>query len=141
MGREHRLAGTFISIQMCTSIVRKWIYRVVFENGSPLRSICMMTSKERLMTALNRGKPDRLPVTIHQWQDYHLEKYMGGTSALEACKKMGLDAQKQYFEEMVQFWVANADFEKFNTRVWKDIPHVVCAGPQIEFEAPGSKIC
>ena len=37
-----------------------------------------MTSKERMMTALRRGKPDRLPVTIHQWMQYHLTHFMGG---------------------------------------------------------------
>ena len=37
----------------------------------------MMTSKERMLVALRRGKPDRMPVTIHQWQAYHLQKFMG----------------------------------------------------------------
>jgi hypothetical protein len=27
-----------------------------------------MTSKERMLRALAREKPDRLPVTVHQWQ-------------------------------------------------------------------------
>ena len=89
----------------------------------------MMTSKERLLTALNRGTPDRLPVTVHQWQGYHLDKYMGGLSDLEACRKIGFDAQIQYFEEMAQFWVTNADFEKFNTREWRDIPEVIRDDP------------
>ena len=88
-----------------------------------------MTSKERLMTALNRGKPDRLPVTIHQWQGYHLEKYMGGISDLEANKKLGFDAQIQYFEEMAQFWIADADFTKMNTKTWKDIPEIISDNP------------
>ena len=52
-----------------------------------------MNSKERLMTAIHKGKPDRLPATVHQWQGYHLEEYMGGISDLEAFKKVGLDAQ------------------------------------------------
>ena len=59
-----------------------------------------MKSKERLLTALHGGKPDRLPATVHQWQGYHLDKYMGGISDLEAFKKVGLDAQIQYFEDM-----------------------------------------
>ena len=75
-----------------------------------------MTSKERLLCALNREKPDRLPVTIHQWQGFHLDKYMGGISDLQACKQIGFDAQIQYFEEMAQFWVADADFTKMNTK-------------------------
>lgn len=88
-----------------------------------------MTSKERLMTALNKEKPDRLPVTVHQWQGYHLDKYLGGISELEACKKIGFDAQIQYFEDMAQFWVTHADFEKFNTKNWSDIPEVIKDDP------------
>jgi len=91
--------------------------------------ILLMTSKERLMTALNKEKPDRLPVTVHQWQGYHLEKYMGGITDLEANKKIGFDAQIQYFEEMAQFWVTDADFEKFNTRMWNDIPKIINDDP------------
>ena len=56
----------------------------------------MMTSKERMLIALNRGKPDRLPATIHQWQDYHLKHYMGGKTDLEAFKDVGLDAAITY---------------------------------------------
>jgi len=89
----------------------------------------MMTSKERLMTALNREKPDRLPVSIHQWQGYHLDKYMGGVSDLEACKQVGFDAQIQYFEEMAQFWLVDSDFTKMNTKTWKDIPEIISSNP------------
>ncbi len=88
-----------------------------------------MTSKERLLKALNREKPDRLPVTVHQWQAYHLDKYMGGIGDLEACRRIGFDAQIQYFEEMAQFWVTDADFAKFNTGTWRDIPELIRAGP------------
>lgn len=51
-----------------------------------------MTSKERMMTALNLEKPDRVPVTIHQWQPYHLKYFMDGMSDFEAFKSTGLDA-------------------------------------------------
>jgi uroporphyrinogen-III decarboxylase len=51
-----------------------------------------LTSKERLIAALNREKPDRLPATVHQWQRYHLDKYMGGISDLEAFRHFSLDA-------------------------------------------------
>lgn len=51
-----------------------------------------MTSKERMLTALSRGKPDRLPATIHQWQRYHLQHFMDGADQLEAFKRVGLDA-------------------------------------------------
>jgi hypothetical protein len=51
-----------------------------------------MTPKERMMTALRRQKPDRLPVTIHQWMQYHLKHFMGGVDQLEAYRACGLDA-------------------------------------------------
>lgn len=89
-----------------------------------------MTSKERLLAALNLEKPDRLPASIHQWQDYHLKQYMGGISDLEAFKKVGLDAQIQYFEEMDQFWVVDSDPTQFNTKTWKDVPIVVSRDPE-----------
>ena len=56
-----------------------------------------MNGKQRMLCALGRGKPDRLPVTIHQWQQYHLDQYVGGCDALEAFRQTGLDAAVQYF--------------------------------------------
>ena len=41
-----------------------------------------MNSKERMLCAIGLGKPDRLPVTVHQWQTYHLTHQMGGMSPL-----------------------------------------------------------
>jgi hypothetical protein len=79
-----------------------------------------MTSKERLLLALNKEKADRMPASIHQWQGYHLEKYMGGATDLEAFARVGLDAQIQYFEEMDQFWLVDADYTKLNTPQWHD---------------------
>jgi len=89
-----------------------------------------MTCKERLMAAINREKPDRLPVTIHQWQGYHLDEYMGGISDLEACKKVGFDAQIQYFEDMAQFWLVDADLTKLNTSTWRDLPEIISSEPE-----------
>ena len=59
-----------------------------------------MTPKERMMTALHLGQPDRLPVTVHQWQPYHLKHFMGGVSPLEAFKECGLDASIQYLDAL-----------------------------------------
>ena len=59
-----------------------------------------MTSRERMLTALNLGVPDRVPITIHQWQPYHLSKYMGGSSDIEAFQQVGLDAA-------ITIWDAN----------------------------------
>ncbi len=50
-----------------------------------------MTSKERLLIAINRGKPDRLPITVHQWQKFHLDNYLGGISDLEAFDNFGFE--------------------------------------------------
>ncbi|HEY3412111.1 MAG TPA: uroporphyrinogen decarboxylase family protein [Armatimonadota bacterium] len=51
-----------------------------------------MTSRERLLTALDGGVPDRVPASVHQWQPYHLNHYLGGISDIEAFRKFGLDA-------------------------------------------------
>ncbi len=56
-----------------------------------------MTARERMLCALQGGKPDRLPATIHQWQPYHLRQYMGGASALQAFIACGLDASISEF--------------------------------------------
>lgn len=61
-----------------------------------------MTSRERMLTALNMGIPDRIPATIHQWQDYHLKTYMGGMSDIEAFRAVGLDAA-------ITIWDANTE--------------------------------
>ena len=49
-----------------------------------------MNSKERMMCTINREKPDRLPVSVHQWQGYHLEKHLNGISDLEAFEHFGM---------------------------------------------------
>ncbi len=51
-----------------------------------------MTSKERMLAALSREVPDRLPASVHQWQTYHLDHFLGGISALSAFRRFGLDA-------------------------------------------------
>ena len=89
-----------------------------------------MTSKERMMIALHKGKPDRLPVSVHQWQDFHLQNYLRGISALEAFELFGMDAQIQYFQDMGQFWLVNADFTKFSTDSWRDEITIISDDPE-----------
>ncbi len=72
-----------------------------------------MTSRERMLTALEMGIPDLVPVTIHQWQDYHLKTYMGGMSDLEAFRAVGLDAA-------ITIWDAN---EEKTTAQWQVEEH------------------
>jgi uroporphyrinogen-III decarboxylase len=77
-----------------------------------------MTSRERMLTALNRGTPDRLPATIHQWQQYHLDTFMGGVSDIEAFRAAGLDAA-------ITIWDANdeksgKDWQVETNTTWLD---------------------
>ncbi len=89
-----------------------------------------MTSKERMIIALERGIPDRLPVTVHQWQKYHLETYLGGMDELEAFEYFGMDAAVQYVQEMEQFWLANPDFSRFSTPTWRHEVEVLKNDPE-----------
>lgn len=51
-----------------------------------------MTSRQRLLAALQGQIPDRLPVTTHHLQDYFRNKYLGGLSDREIFDRFGLDA-------------------------------------------------
>ncbi len=51
-----------------------------------------MTSKQRMICALEGKQPDRLPVTTHHLMDYFLKKYLGGASSREFFDRFGLDA-------------------------------------------------
>jgi len=82
-----------------------------------------------MLIALERGKPDRLPATVHQWQGYHLDTYLNGISELEAFERFGLDAQIQYFQDMGQFWLPDADFTALNTPQWTDEVEVISDDP------------
>ena len=88
-----------------------------------------MTPKERMLLAIDRKKPDRLPVSIHQWQQYHLEEYMDGMDALDAFKDTGMDAAIQYFEAMGQFWIPEAEKHALQTPQWRDEITVVDPNP------------
>ncbi len=50
-----------------------------------------MTSRERLLAAMNNEKPDRLPATVHSWMDYFLNRYLNGIDQYSAYTCMGLD--------------------------------------------------
>ncbi len=51
-----------------------------------------MTHKQRLLTALQRGKPDRLPVTTHHLMQYFLDKYFAGGTSQAFFEHFDLDA-------------------------------------------------
>ena len=88
-----------------------------------------MNSKERMMLALHNKKPDRVPVTIHQWQQYHLDTYMGGMDALSAFQSLGMDASIQYFEAMGQFWIPDAEKFIVQSPQWREEIQVVDPTP------------
>lgn len=50
-----------------------------------------MTPKQRLITTLDGGRADRLPVTTHHVMPYFLEKYMGGISNEAFFNHFGMD--------------------------------------------------
>ncbi len=50
-----------------------------------------MNSRERMLTALNNGRPDRLPCQVHGWMQYYLDHYLGGMDWWQAYEKFGMD--------------------------------------------------
>lgn len=51
-----------------------------------------MTPKDRLMTALSGGLPDRLPATTHHVMPSYLDTHLGGITTQEFFDRFGLDA-------------------------------------------------
>jgi uroporphyrinogen decarboxylase len=82
-----------------------------------------------MLRALAKGKPDRLPATVHQWQKFHLDTYLGGVTDLEAFKMFGLDASIQYSQDMGQFRLADADPGNSSTSDWRDEVEVLSDDP------------
>lgn len=87
-----------------------------------------MSPRERLLTAIHKGKPDRMPASLHQWQTYHLVTYMNGMSDLEALKAVELDAQIQYWPDMGAL-IPGQPAERHSTPEWQDVPEVLCDDP------------
>jgi uroporphyrinogen decarboxylase len=50
-----------------------------------------MTSRERMLSALNNGRPDRLPCQVHGWMDYYLSHYLDGMDWWQAYARFGMD--------------------------------------------------
>ena len=84
-----------------------------------------MTSKERLLAALDRKIPDRLPATTHHIQPYFLKKYMKDCrNNLDFFRQMGLDPihwvnAYQYSEEEMNNWREEVEeVENHQYRTW-----------------------
>jgi uroporphyrinogen-III decarboxylase len=50
-----------------------------------------MTGRERFLTALENGKPDRLPCQVHSWMQYYLDHYLDGKDQYAAYDFVGMD--------------------------------------------------
>ena len=50
-----------------------------------------MTPRERMLTALDNGRPDRLPCQVHGWMRYYLNTYLGGMDWWQANKRFDMD--------------------------------------------------
>jgi hypothetical protein len=50
-----------------------------------------MNSKQRFLAAINREKPDRLPVTTHHLMPSFLDKYMHGADEMDFFNTFGMD--------------------------------------------------
>jgi uroporphyrinogen-III decarboxylase len=50
-----------------------------------------MTGRERMLTALANGRPDRLPCQVHGWMDYYLQTSLGGMDSWQAYERFGMD--------------------------------------------------
>lgn len=50
-----------------------------------------MTSRERMLTALDNDRPDHLPAQVHGWMPYYLNRYLDGMDPYQAYEKFDLD--------------------------------------------------
>ncbi len=50
-----------------------------------------VNARQRLLTALDGGQPDRLPATTHHLMPYFLDTYLGGVSEVAFFDRFGLD--------------------------------------------------
>jgi len=57
-----------------------------------------MTSRERLLAALDGGKPDRLPVTTHHLMPWFLDMQLDGMSEEEFFHRFGLDPTRWAYD-------------------------------------------
>lgn len=58
-----------------------------------------MNSRERLLTALAGGQPDRLPVTTHHLMPWFLDTYLDGMSEAAFFDRFGLDPIRWAFDQ------------------------------------------
>lgn len=76
-----------------------------------------LTPRQRLLAVLERGVPDCLPTTIHQWQPYHLKTYMNNMTEIDAFRCVDLDAAVTIWEALYD--TTTADWQ-VNSRAFLD---------------------
>lgn len=88
-----------------------------------------MTGRERLLTALHNGKPDRLPCQVHSWMDYYRNTYLNGRDQWEAYDYFGmdpviyLDPKPVYASDAFQNWKIQREelpTDEEGVRAWRD---------------------
>jgi uroporphyrinogen decarboxylase len=72
-----------------------------------------MTSRERMLTALSNGRPDRLPCQVHGWMNFYLQKYLGGMDWWQAYERFDMD-YAIYVSPIYNY--ASRDMEKWRAR-------------------------
>ncbi len=51
----------------------------------------MMTGRERFLTVLSNGRPDRLPCQVHCWMEYYLANFLEGRDQYQAYEFFDMD--------------------------------------------------
>jgi len=91
-----------------------------------------MTSRERMLIALNNGRPDRLPCQVHGWMSYYLKTYLGGMDWWQAYEKFDIDfamyvsPRYRYSPESLACWqIERVDLgvDKDGNRRWAETIH------------------
>lgn len=88
-----------------------------------------MTGRERLLTALGNGQPDRLPCQVHSWMDHYRNKYLGGRDQWQAYEFFGMDPviymnpKPVYAPDAFANWCVEREelpAKELGTRAWRE---------------------
>jgi uroporphyrinogen decarboxylase len=87
-----------------------------------------MNGRERMLTALDGGCPDRIPVTTHHVMDYFLDTYMNGCTSQQFFRQMGLDPiywvnDYEYTEKAKENW--RIDSEELPGQAYQTVRYYV----------------
>lgn len=89
-----------------------------------------MSSRERLLTALSNGRPDRLPCQVHGWMDYYLKTYLGGADCWQAYERFGMDMvlyaspEWRFSDKMLANWQVKKSepwIDQGGNRCWREV--------------------